>query len=123
MVYFDSTLPSYIDPGSYLIISQQNPFKTIIPSGRLEDNASHRVYCVVSPKISLWVDVILRCFPLGNEWRYAVVLCNFYSFNLTSNYNSHCIHACGIPDLPSYFVHLIFNNQSNIQLHALLHIK
>jgi hypothetical protein len=62
MGYFDSILLSQIDPGSDLISSQQNPFKTIIPSGRPEGNATHKAYYRVSPEISLWVAAILEVF-------------------------------------------------------------
>jgi hypothetical protein len=57
----DPTLLSEIDPSSDLISSQQNPSKTIDPSGRPEGNATHRVNCTVSLEITLWVDAILRC--------------------------------------------------------------
>jgi hypothetical protein len=101
MGYTNSILLSQIEPGLDWISSQQNPFKNIVPSGRLEGNATQRVYCVVSPEIALWVVAILMCLQLDNERRSAVVLCNIYSFSITSNHNIHSIHACGIPDLTS----------------------
>jgi hypothetical protein len=71
------------------------------PFGRPEGNTTHKVYYIVSLEITLWVAAILMCFPRENEWRFVVVLCNLYSFSITSNYNNHSIHSCGILDLTS----------------------
>jgi hypothetical protein len=101
MGYSDPTLLSYIEPGSNLIISQQNPSKTIDPSGRPKGNTTHRVYCAISHEITVWVAAILRCLQPRSEWISSVVLYNIYSFILTYNCSSHSIHACGIPDLTS----------------------
>jgi len=85
MGYSHSILLSHIDLGLDLISSQKNPFKTIGHSGTPEGNATHRLCYTVSPDIAQWVAAIIKCLQPVNEWRFVVVLCDLYSFNLTSN--------------------------------------
>jgi hypothetical protein len=101
LLYFYLSTLILFNLGPDLVSSQKNPSKTIIPSGRPQGNATHRVYSIVSPEITLWVAAKLRCLQPGNEWRSVGVTCNIYLFSLASYYNNDSIHACGIPDLTS----------------------
>jgi hypothetical protein len=57
---------------------QQNPFKTISPSGKPEGNTTHRVHCAVSPEIVLLVVAMLKCLHPGNEWGSGIKLCDLH---------------------------------------------
>jgi hypothetical protein len=64
---------SWDDLGSTLNMFPTKPSKTIDPPGKPEGNAAHRVHCVVSPEIALWVTAMLKCLQSRIEWGFGVV--------------------------------------------------
>jgi hypothetical protein len=62
---FNSFYPTWDDLGSGPLGFQQNPFKTIIPSGKPEGNVVHRVHCALSLEIALLVAAMLKCLQPG----------------------------------------------------------
>jgi hypothetical protein len=78
LVFYYSYYISWADRGSYHHGFQQNPFKTIGPSGKQAGNTVHRVHCAVSPKIVLLVVETLKCLQDGNEWGSRIKLCDLH---------------------------------------------
>jgi hypothetical protein len=81
---FESLIVGYFSLSTFLGLNQvqiyhgfqQNPFKIIDPFGKLKGNAVHRMHCIVSPEIVLWVGAMLTCLQPENEWGYGIKICD-----------------------------------------------